>query len=116
MTVTNTVTGGGDRVNITGSGYTPEGGSEIISSDDHSGTQKDLERLAECATLCNNASIENGNLLGQPTEGALLALASKLSMKDFKEQGERLKEIPFSSETKVMEVIYQIGPTKVSFV
>jgi len=116
MTVTNIVTGGGDRVNITGSGYTPEGGSEIISSDDHSGTQKDLERLAECATLCNNASIENGNLLGQPTEGALLALASKLSMKDFKEQGERLKEIPFSSETKVMEVIYQIGPTKVSFV
>ena len=116
MTVTNIVTGGGDRVNVTGTGYTPEGGAEIICSDDHSGTQKDLERLAECATLCNNANIDNGTLLGQPTEGALLALAMKLSMKNFKEQGERFKEIPFSSETKVMEVVYQIGSGQVSFV
>merc|ERR1719445_2089372 len=58
MTVTNVVTGGGDRVNITGSGYLPEGGAEIMQSDDHAGTTKDLERIAECATLCNNASME----------------------------------------------------------
>ena len=40
----------------------------------------------------------------------------KLSMKNFREQGERVKEIPFSSETKVMEVVYQIGSSQVSFV
>ena len=119
MTATNIVTAGGDRVNITGSGYTPEGAAEIISSDDHTGTQKDLERIAECGSLCNNANIEpGGSLLGQPTEGALLALAMKLSMKKFREQqGERVKEIPFSSETKVMEVVYQLGgPGEVRFV
>lgn len=116
MTATNLVTGGGDRVQVTGSGYHPEGAAEILTSDDHSGTQKDLERLAECATLCNNASITCGQLLGQPTEGALLALAQKLSIKKFKEEGTRVKEIPFSSESKVMEVIYQLGPANVSFV
>eukprot|EP00090_Calanus_glacialis_P018320 TRINITY_DN2841_c0_g1_i1.p1 TRINITY_DN2841_c0_g1~~TRINITY_DN2841_c0_g1_i1.p1 ORF type:complete len:922 (+),score=301.16 TRINITY_DN2841_c0_g1_i1:143-2908(+) len=116
MTATNLVTGGGDRVQVTGSGYHPEGAAEILTSDDHSGTQKDLERLAECATLCNNASITCGQLLGQPTEGALLALAQKLSIKKFKEEGTRVKEIPFSSENKVMEVIYQLGPANVSFV
>ena len=118
MTATNIVTAGGDRVNITGSGYTPEGAAEIISSDDHAGTQKDLERIAECGSLCNNASIEpGGSLLGQPTEGALLALAMKLSMKKFREQqGERVKEVPFSSETKVMEVVYQLGQGEVRFV
>ena len=117
MTVTNIVTAGGDRVHITGSGYTPEGAAEIISSDDHGGTQKDLERMAECGSLCNNASIEpGGSLLGQPTEGALLALAMKLSIKKFREQGERVKEIPFSSDNKVMEVVYQLGPGEVRFV
>jgi len=116
MTATSLVTAGGDRVQVTGSGYHPEGAAEILTSDDHSGTQKDLERLAECATLCNNASINCGQLLGQPTEGALLALAQKLSIKNFKEDGTRVKEIPFSSENKVMEVIYQLGPNNVSFV
>jgi len=116
MTATSLVTAGGDRVQVTGSGYHPEGAAEILTSDDHSGTQKDLERLAECATLCNNASINCGQLLGQPTEGALLALAQKLSIKNFKEDGTRVKEIPFSSENKVMEVIYQLGPSNVSFV
>ena len=47
---------------------------------------------------------------------ALLTLAMKLSMKNFREQGERVKEIPFSSETKVMEVVYQMGSSQVSFV
>jgi len=116
MTATNLVTGGGDRVQVTGSGYHPEGAAEILTSDDHNGTQKDLERMAECATLCNNASITCGQLLGQPTEGALLALAQKLSMKNFKEEGTKVKEIPFSSDNKVMEVIYQLGSTNVSFV
>jgi len=116
MTATNLVTGGGDRVQVTGSGYHPEGAAEILTSDDHTGTQKDLERMAECATLCNNASITCGQLLGQPTEGALLALAQKLSMKNFKEEGTKVKEIPFSSDNKVMEVIYQLGSTNVSFV
>merc|ERR1719228_3108240 len=58
MTATAVVTGGGDRVQVTGSGYRVEGSAEILSSDDHAGTRKDLERLAECSVLCNNASIE----------------------------------------------------------
>jgi len=116
MTATHVITGGGDRVQVTGSGYNSEGAREILNSDDHEGTRKDLEQLAECATHCNNASIDGGNLLGQPTEGALLSLALKLSSKEYKTEGKRLKEIPFSSESKVMEVIHQVGSNNVSFV
>jgi len=116
MTVTNVVTGGGDRVNITGSGYSPEGGPEIISSDDHSGTTGDLEQLAQCCALCNNATITAGQLLGQPTEGALLALAQKLSMRNFQGEGSRVKEVAFTSETKLMEVAVEAGGRTTTFV
>lgn len=34
----------------------------------------------QVAVLCNNAVITNDNLLGQPTEGALLFAAMKVSI------------------------------------
>jgi len=120
MTAVQVVTGGGDRVQVTGTGYNCEGVAEVVVSEDHSGTRKDLERLAECAVLCNNASIEHGSgkLRGQPTEGALLSLAGKLSVKRFEEGVKRLKEIPFSSDTKTMDVVCEVpgSNTPVSFV
>merc|ERR1719348_2466089 len=81
--------------------------AEVVVSEDHGGTRRDLETIAECAVLCNNASIEvsSGRLRGQPTEGALLALAGKLSTKRFEDGVVRVKEVPFCSETKVMEVV-----------
>ena len=118
MTATAIVTGGGDRVQVTGSGYRGEGSAEILSSDDHAGTRKDLERLAECSVLCNNASIDGEEVRGQPTEGALLALALKLSGKQLTEGVTRVREVPFSSESKIMEVICNVGVgcNNVSFV
>lgn len=116
MTATAMVTGGGDRIQVTGTGYRGDGSAEILTSDDHAGTRKDLERCAECAVLCNNASIQGGEVRGQPTEGALLALALKLSVKDFTEGATRLREVPFSSETKTMEVIYEMAGVSISFV
>ena len=54
--------------------------------------------------LCNNASIQGGSLRGTPTEGAILAAASKNNMYNIREQYTRLTEIPFTSETKIMVV------------
>jgi len=118
MTASAVVTGGGDRVQVTGSGYRADGTAEILSSDDHGGTRKDLERLAECSVLCNNASIQGGEVRGQPTEGALLALSMKLSSKDFTEGTARVREVAFSSDSKTMEVVYSmgVGCSNISFV
>lgn len=48
--------------------------------------------------------ITNETLLGQPTEGALLAAAMKHGMYNLNERYIRLQEYPFSSEQKVMAV------------
>ena len=88
-----------------------------------------IYELLEVGVVCNNAIIDNETLLGQPTEGALLAAAMKVSLRfsfshirkfDFinfffflKSQhgmygvGEkylRLHEQPFNSENKMMAV------------
>jgi len=40
--------------------------------------------LSQVGYLCNNAHIEDGSLFGQPTEGALIAVAQKVQLKVFK--------------------------------
>lgn len=107
MTVTRVITATGDRITVTGNGYNNDGDCRIIQSDDFSGTQTDLQKLSEIASLCNNASIEDGTLRGQPTEGALLSFAGKVTPQDWSKEVARLKEIPFSSETKTMSVVCQ---------
>lgn len=52
--------------------------------------------------VCNNAIINDESLLGQPTEGALLAAAMKHGMYNIGDRYVRLKEYPFSSEQKMM--------------
>lgn len=54
--------------------------------------------------MCNNAVIHNDTLLGQPTEGALLAVGMKNNMYGVAEKYLRLQEYPFSSEQKMMAV------------
>jgi P-type Ca2+ transporter type 2C len=57
--------------------------------------------LLETGLYCNNASLENGKIMGDPTEAALLVSAAKAGIgKNF----ERIAEIPFSSERKIMSV------------
>lgn len=48
--------------------------------------------------------ITGDTLLGQPTEGALLAAAMKHGMYNVQDRYVRLQEYPFSSEQKMMAV------------
>ncbi|XP_048814933.1 calcium-transporting ATPase type 2C member 2 isoform X3 [Lagopus muta] len=59
---------------------------------------------AEAGCVVNNAIIRKNSVIGQPTEGALLALAMKMELADIKDIYARKKEIPFSSEQKWMAV------------
>jgi len=75
----------------------------------------EFQRLIKCVTACNDAKIaRNGpesmfKVTGSPTEGALLVVAAKAGT--FKEDLEiqRLEEIPFSSERKMMSVLVREG-------
>nr|XP_054308641.1 calcium-transporting ATPase type 2C member 2 isoform X2 [Pongo pygmaeus] len=59
---------------------------------------------AEAGCVANNAVIRKNAVMGQPTEGALMALAMKMDLSDIKNSYIRKKEIPFSSEQKWMAV------------
>jgi magnesium-transporting ATPase (P-type) len=96
---------------VEGSGYKPEG--NIIFEDETVTIEKDKVLLALLRTVraSNNSEIskdDSGNwkLTGAPTEGALLALAYKAGLKDFKP--ERIDSIPFESDHKYMATLNKV--------
>ncbi|GAB4379196.1 MAG: cation-translocating P-type ATPase [Elainellaceae cyanobacterium] len=103
----------GQTMQVTGEGYAPTGNftleGEPIAPEQH----RSLQSLLQACLLCNDAVLqkENGEwvILGDPTEGALLALAGKAGLqKAVQEQAfPRVGEFPFSSERKRMSVIVQ---------
>jgi Ca2+-transporting ATPase len=104
---------------VTGSGYTADGvflheGEQIDQQD------PTLEILLRGAALCNNASLDPGgkeNIVGDPTELALLAAASKagLSKESLSGDYERIHEIMFNSDRKMMTTLYSRGENLRSF-
>ncbi|KRX99337.1 Calcium-transporting ATPase type 2C member 1 [Trichinella pseudospiralis] len=54
--------------------------------------------------VCNSSTVVNGELRGQPTEGALIVLAKKAKLFHVREEYKITEEMPFSSETKWMAV------------
>ena len=64
------------------------------------------KRLFLCGLLCNNASFGRGekkhNIIGDPTEAALLVSAAKAGISS---DAKRLDELPFDSERKLMSVL-----------
>jgi len=99
MTVTKIFTDN-KLIDVTGSGYETKG--EFIFQDKKI-TIKELEKLMQVASLCNNASIDGPS---DPTEKALLVAAKKAG---YETKSKRLKEIPFSSETKFMITLDKIN-------
>lgn len=116
MTAIRVVTSDGMVAEVSGTGYNGNGsvsvdGVEVVrangSSNRVSGQYCSVYRLAEAASVCNNAHLaeSGGELRGQPTDGALLALGTKLGVADSaRSEFRRLQEWPFSSDSKVMIV------------
>ncbi|CAF4903602.1 unnamed protein product, partial [Rotaria sp. Silwood1] len=104
MTVTNILTSDGEIAEVTGSGYDGEGdvlcGHERVTYDSH----PLISKIVEVGAVCNNAEIVNSHLRGQPTEGALLAVAMKMNIPHIRQQYHREREWPFSHENKWMAV------------
>ncbi|MDO9693203.1 MAG: cation-translocating P-type ATPase [Candidatus Latescibacteria bacterium] len=111
MTVRTIVTAGG-RVDVNGAGYDPAG--ELRQGDgillDEALRAEVLEAL-RAADRASNASLQEQagiwTIQGDPTEGALIVAARKagLSEADLDVRFERVGEVPFSSERKLMSTL-----------
>ena len=98
-----TVVAGGQRLAVTGQGYGADG------SIDGSGAA--LDALLEAAALCNDSRIDGEVLVGDPTEGALVALAAKAGLDPDRIRADRPRqaEVPFDSARKFMATFHGDG-------
>ena len=71
----------------------------------------DWTALLPPLVLCSDAQWQNGELIGDPTEGALLALAARLDGEAdvLRRAGQRCAEIPFDSRHKFMATFHREG-------
>lgn len=104
MTVTVIITSDGYMADVTGAGYNDQGEIHIRPCNSNEMAKESITNLLEVGNVCNNAIIQEGTLLGQPTEGALLAAGMKCGLYAAAEKYIRLQEYPFTSEQKVMAV------------
>ena len=113
---------GGRHLTVTGSGYGSAGdfqhnGIRVDPNDD-----AELKYLLSVAALCNDAILsttDSGHsILGDPTEGALLAAAAKAGMRkeDLEASHPRLGEIPFESERQFMATLHAEGDRRMVYV
>ncbi|XP_069758273.1 calcium-transporting ATPase type 2C member 2-like isoform X4 [Narcine bancroftii] len=79
MTVTQLLTSDGTQAEVTGTGYNGKGNVYLSPSGEiaKAFSNESIGKLVEAGCLCNNATILNDTVIGQPTEGALIALAMK---------------------------------------
>ncbi|MFN3339300.1 MAG: cation-translocating P-type ATPase [Dietzia sp.] len=102
MTVTRIVANG-SAYSVTGTGYRAAG--TVLSSDPDA--VPDLRRAAVAMTLCNDAIVTDGELVGDPTEGALLVAATKcgLDVEGLRAARPRVAQVPFDSDYKFMATV-----------
>lgn len=127
MTVREVVTAS-QSLRITGAGYSPHG--EFLRIDDSRNSRDpeegeaateariiaqddpELHPLLTASARCNNATIyskdgvnDGWQVIGDPTEGALLVLAMKAGIPSLDPNEKMLFEVPFDSNRKTMSVV-----------
>ncbi|MBI2142348.1 HAD-IC family P-type ATPase, partial [Candidatus Woesearchaeota archaeon] len=101
-------------IEATGAGYVPEG--SFTDSKGRKAEAKRLETALMIGQLCNNAKLTEKagkwEVMGDPTEGALLVAGRKAGL-DSKPPKSlvMVEELPFDSERKRMSVIYRDAKT-----
>jgi Ca2+-transporting ATPase len=113
---------GGHQYTVSGIGYSPEG--EILQDEQ----PVDIDNAAalqvclQAGLLCNDSHIERKNgqwaVLGDPTEGALIASANKagFTQTGLEREMPKLDAIPFESDYQYMATLHQTPTGKMIYV
>jgi Ca2+-transporting ATPase len=96
-------------VEVTGSGYDPEG-SFLSAGKPIDPAEEDIALLLRIGVLCNNANVllaeGRWEVMGDPTEGSLIVAARKAGALEMIRDGHvRISEHPFDSERKRMTTV-----------
>ena len=111
----------GRRFAVSGEGYRADG---LISPLPQAGEGQGVRGMEKMhsfllpMTLCTDTRVRDGQLIGDPTEGALWVLAQKGGLDPEAEQEEqpRIAEIPFDSAHKFMATFHHAGATVEMFI
>jgi len=107
---------------ITGAGYGLKGEFSVNGEKVNLHKEKGLNLLLKSALLCNNASIgeikDKMEIIGDPTEVALIVAGAKANLwkDDLNKECQRIEEIVFTSERKLMSTICMKEKKKTAFV
>ena len=99
-----------ETVQVTGTGYEPHG--DFLKEGASIPDKRAVKFIFQVASLCNDARLEKEEgiwrVLGDPTEGALIVAATKLSIsqEEIMRQYPRVGELSFTSERKLMTTIH----------
>ena len=79
--------------------------------------KENAQNFLNCMYLCNDTKIKDNELLGDPTETALVEYCMNLGVNVNKERKEkkRINEIPFDSNRKMMTVICKVADKIISY-
>ncbi|HET9439460.1 MAG TPA: HAD-IC family P-type ATPase [Longimicrobiales bacterium] len=121
MTVTSMWVGGRE-IQVSGSGYDPDGGFKADGATIDPQSDPLLLRALRVAVLANRAALtrdeDNWQVLGDPTEAALLVAAHKAGLQRdaLLERYPEVGEVPFSSERMFMATLHTDGERTVAYV
>ena len=109
-------------ITVTGAGYVPDGSFSINGQKIDPKNIDELSLILKIGVLCNESvlqKIDNSwQIVGDPTEGALLTLAEKAGYKKqiLESENPLLKEIPFDSKRKRMSMLRETPNERIFFV
>ncbi|HTP03356.1 MAG TPA: cation-transporting P-type ATPase [Anaerolineales bacterium] len=96
---------GKNHYKVTGEGYGTQG--QLLHD---GGAKVDLDEIMLPMALCADARLDGENLIGDPTEGALIVLAEKggISVEGARKNYPRVAEVPFDSDYKFMATFHKM--------
>jgi len=105
MTAREIVIPGQNRFTVSGEGYSTAGEISHVG-----GQHYDLDPYLLPTVLCADALLDGENLIGDPTEGALIVLGAKggLDITETRAALPRVAEVPFDSDYKFMATFHEM--------
>jgi Ca2+-transporting ATPase len=96
----------GRRYTISGGGYSTDGTIKHVFGQ----AEVPLEQFLLPMALCADAVVKDGDLIGDPTEGALVVLAEKggIDVVETRKHYPRVAELPFDADYKMMATFHRM--------